>query len=92
MYGCILSQCNEKDEFDRVEVRGVSLLIVTHCKSRRATAILERVGLVMMSVVMVVMEMMMVVVVVMEVVEVMVDCARVITFAGELKKTSTQHN
>ena len=89
MYGCILSQCNEKDEFDRVEVRGVSLLIVTHCKSRRATAILERVGLVMMSVVMVVMEMMMVV---MEVVMVMVDCARVITFAGELKKTSTQHN
>ena len=34
----------------------------------------------------------MVVVVVMEVVEVMVDCARVITFAGDLKKTSTQHN
>ena len=86
MYGCILSQCNEKDEFDRVEV---SLLIVTHCKSRRAAAILEMVGLVMMPVVM---EMMMVVVVVMEVVEVMVDCARVITFAGELKKTSTQHN
>ena len=53
MYGCILSQCNEKDEFDRVEVRGVSLLIVTHCKSRRVAAILERVGLVMMSVVMV---------------------------------------
>ena len=48
--------------------------------------------MVMMSVVMVVMEMMMVVVVVMEVVMVMVDCARVITFAGELKKTSTQHN